>query len=833
VAVVFYTNVIQVRNKIYIRGYLDGKRYTEEVRYKPYIFIPVKDDRDTVFKTIYGDKVEKLQFDSIREARKFTQTYKDVDGFKFYGLTRFVYTCINDRFPGEIQYDPNVVRTWIIDIETDSSNGFGDPRLANKAITCIGVRFGKKRIVFGCGDYSTNDPNIIYIHCKDEKDLLRKFINLWVDEDYGPDIVTGWNIEAYDIPYIVNRIRLLLGEDEVKRLSPFGLIEEKLIQAKYGKEVQTFIIAGISILDYMLLYKKFKSTQLESYSLDHVAFVETKRGKLDYSEYESLNELFINDYTKFINYNVTDLDRVADIDDKNKFIELVMSIAYDAKVNLVDSLTSVLLWDVIGHNYLLSQNKVIPQHLNNPEMVIPGAYVKEPVPGMKHWVVCFDYTSLYPRLIMLLNISPETLAGFKEWGMYEFNQILNGEFDNTEIKTLNVSQAANGARYRRDIYGFLPELMRHGFNIRKEAKKKMNAAKAAYEKNKTPELEKEIAKYENLQLTKKIQLNSLYGSLANPGYRFYDYRNSSAITLTGQLAAKWVEQLINKLMGERYGNKDYVIAVDTDSVYIDCSDFMKGREGESLNDNADFLDNIMQTIIQPTIDQSLLKLAETLNAYEPALEMKREVLANKAIWKAKKMYIMNVLDSERVRYDKPELKMMGIEAIRSSTPVACRDAIKETLKLIMTGTNDDVVHYIEKFKKHFWQLPFEDIAFPRGINGIEKYFDPINGWAKGTPIHVKGALVYNNEIKKRKLEAKYSLISDKDKVKYCYLYEPNPVFSKVISVPKVLPKVLGLENYLDRKTQFEKTYLDPMKTILTIISWDWEINQSIEAFLSG
>ena len=829
----FYTNVVQYRNKIYIRGYLDGKRYVEEIAYKPYIFIPVKDDKPSKYKSIYGDKVEKLNFDSIREARKFIKAYDNVNGFKFYGLTRFVYTCINDRFPGEIQYDPTIVKTWIIDIETDSSNGYGTARLANKEITCIGVRIGKKRIVFGCQDYFTHDKNIIYIRCKNEKDLLRKFINLWTDDDYCPDIVTGWNIEAYDIPYIINRIRLILGEDEVKQLSPYGIIEERIIQAKFGKEVQTYIISGISVLDYMLLYKKFTYTQLESYSLDHVAFVETGRGKLDYSEYENLNELFIKDYKKFIDYNIIDLDRVAEIDEKNKFIELVMSIAYDAKVNLVDSLTSVLLWDVIGHNYLLSQNKVIPKHLHNEEMEIPGAYVKEPRPGMYEWVVCFDYTSLYPRIIMLLNLSPETICGYKEWGAAEFNKVLDGDYDNTEIKNLNVSQAANGARYRRDIYGFLPELMKHGFNIRKVAKDKMKAAKNANEKNPSPELEKEIAKYHNLQLTKKIQLNSLYGSLANPGYRFYDFRNSSAITLTGQLAAKLIENLINKLMSEKFGKKDYVIAVDTDSVYINCQEFMKGRESMDSNSNADFLDNIMQTMIQPAIDDALIKLSESLNAYEPALEMKREVLADKAIWKAKKMYIMNVLDNERVRYAEPELKMMGIEAIRSSTPIACRHAIKDTLKLIMSKGNEEVIEYIENFKKKFWNLSFEDIAFPRGINGIDKYYDPVTGYSKGTPIHVRGALIYNNEIKKRKLEAKYPLISNNDKVKFCYLNEPNPVFSNVISVPKILPKVIGLENYIDRKTQFEKTYLEPIKTILTIIGWDWERNQSIEAFLAG
>lgn len=824
----FYSNVYQHKNRILVRGYRDGQRYKEVVNYRPYVFLPQKDDKSSPYRTLSGEKVSKLEFDSLHSARKFVKDYETVDGFKFYGLTRFVYTYINDKFPGEVRYDPQILKTWIIDIETDSSEKFGDPSLGDTAITCIGVRIGKKRIVFALGDFFTQDKNIIYIRAKNEADLLRKFLNLWADEELGPDIITGWNIEAYDIPFIINRITRVLGADEVKRLSPWGIIEGREIQGKYGKEQTVYTIAGISILDYYLIYRKFTYTQLESYSLDHVSFHETGRGKLDISEYENLNHLFQENHQKFIEYNIIDLDRVAEIDEKNKFIELVMAIAYDAKINLIDSLTSVLLWDVIGHNYLLSKGIVIPQKANNPHMSIPGAYVKKPHIGMSKWVVCFDFTSLYPKLINLLNISPETLIDFNEWGMKEFNSVLEGTFDKETLKQLNVCQAANGARYRKDKHGFLPELMSLQFAKRVEYKNKMLDAKKENEKNPSPELEKEIARCHNLQQAKKIQLNSLYGSLANEYYRFYDFRLSSAITLTGQLAVKWIEKTINSLMSEMFGEKDYIIAIDTDSVYINCQPFMMEAP---LDKRAavEFLDNIMNTIIQPVIDSSLIELADTLNAYEQALTMKREAIADVAIWRAPKMYIMNVLNSEGVQYAEPQLKMMGIEAIRSSTPIVCRDAIKATLKLIMTDDNDAVIKYIESFKERFMSLPFEDVAFPRGINGIEKYADEKTLAKSGTPIHVRGALVYNEMIRQAGLVNKYSMISDKEKVKFCYLKLPNPAFSHVIAAPKILPKILELDAYIDREKQYDKAYLEPIKSILTIIDWKWEDNWTVNS----
>lgn len=405
----FYTNAHLRGNNIFLRGYLDGKRFKQVIPYKPYLFVPSPQNKKTEYKNLEGHYVSKMPFDNIKDAREFFNTYSDVENFKIYGLEKFLYTFISDSYPGEVHYDSSIIKVWIIDIEVASDDGFPNIQDATKEITAISCRFDNKTVVYGCGNYIPHRKDILYVKCRDEKDLLRKFLDLWNNEEFGPDVVTGWNIERFDIPYMVNRISKILGDEEAKRLSPWKILYEKEIEW-HGKPVQTFNPVGISVLDYYELYRKFTYNQQESYTLDHIAFIETGKRKLSYEEYGSLNELYKQDFQKFIEYNVTDTDRVADIDDKMKLIELVYAMAYDAKINYVDALTSVLLWDIIVYNYLKEKNVVIPQNKSRGIIneFIPGGHVKEPVPGLYKWVLSFDLTSLYPSLIQQYNIGPET-----------------------------------------------------------------------------------------------------------------------------------------------------------------------------------------------------------------------------------------------------------------------------------------------------------------------------------------------------------------------------------------------------------------------------------------
>lgn len=471
----FYTNVAIHRNNVLVIGYRDGQRYQNKYPYKPYLFLPSKKD-DAEYRDIYGAPADIIRFDSISEARQFSQRYSGVGGFTYYGMERFQYPYIFDSYPGKIKYDGAWIRRANIDIETANEfQGFPSVETVPEQITLIGIGIGdKRRIVFGWGEFEgCDDRRVEFIRCLDERSMLLEFLKWWSDPNNTPDIITGWNIEKFDIPYIVNRIRKVLGEIDARRLSPWGILREKTVEI-YNREHTIYLPVGISVLDYYELYRKFTYTQLESYSLDHVAFIETGKGKLDYTEYASLQDLYKNDYNKFVKYNVTDIDRVQDIDAKKKFIDLVLAIAYDAKVNFNDALTSVQLWDVIIHNYLLERKIVVPRSFPKQLVEIPGAYVKDPRVGLSHWVVSFDLTSLYPHLIMQYNISPEKLHSYdEEWSLDKFRSLLHERFDRTEALDTDTTIAANGARFKRDSIGFLPELMQYQFDLRSAYKKQM------------------------------------------------------------------------------------------------------------------------------------------------------------------------------------------------------------------------------------------------------------------------------------------------------------------------------------------------------------------------
>ncbi len=834
----FYTNAHRYRNQILLRGYDEnGYAVKERVSYKPYLFLPSKEGH---YRTLDGMRVEKKTFDSMKDAREFIGQFKDVSNFEYYGMTQWLYPFIFDNYRGEIKYDSSKIKVANIDIEVASDDGFPDIQDALKEVTAICLRHNGFSHVFGCGKFKTDDPNVRYVKCKDEEALLKAFLAEW--NIIEPDVVTGWYIEFFDIPYLVNRITNLLGEDEAKRLSPWGLMEEKTIEIR-GRENQVFTPVGVSVLDYQNLYKKFTYTQQESYKLDHIAFVEIGERKLDYSEYESLLELYKNDFQKFIEYNIHDCALVERIDDKLKLLELVYALSYDAKVNYSDALTSVRLWDVIIHNYLLERRIVVPQFTpSSNEVNIVGGHVKDPKIGLHDWMVSFDLNSLYPHLIMQYNISPETYAGCLQEvsGQPEdkeriVTKILNGDFDFYDEYREEYAITANYGLYKKDKQGFLPALMEKMYVDRTVYKKQMIEVKKQYEESKDAELLKEVSRLHNMQMAKKIQLNSAYGALANQYFRWFDTRHAEAITMSGQLSIRWIEgkmnTFLNKLLKTKM--KDYVVASDTDSIYVSLDGLVRQIFSEKkppINKVVAFLDKACEKTIQPFIDNSYQELAEYVGAYQQKMFMKRESIADKGIWRGKKMYILNVWNNEGVQYKEPQLKTMGIEAVRSSTPAACRENIKKALKIIMTGTQDELITFIEKFRTDFSHLPFEDIAFPRGVNGINKYRCPASVYKKGTPIHVKGALVYNKLINTHKIEKKFPPISDGDKIKFSYLKVPNPAFSTVISVPGILPPKFELEKYIDRDMQFNKSFLEPIKSITSVIGWETEERSTLEGF---
>ena len=629
-------------------------------------------------------------------------------------------------------------------------------------------------------------------------------------------------------------LKEFLGEKLMKRLSPWGLVTEDEIYIAGRKNI-AYDIGGVTQLDYLNLYKKFTYKAQESYRLDYIASVELGQKKLDHSEYDTFKDFYTKGWQKFVEYNIIDVELVDRMEDKMKLIELAITMAYDAKANYVDVFSQVRMWDTIIYNYLKKRNIVIPpKNRSNKNEKYAGAYVKEPIPGKYDWVVSFDLNSLYPHLIMQYNISPETLKDERH-PTATVDRILSEELNFELYKDTAV--CANGAMYRKDKRGFLPEIMEKIYKDRTVYKKKMLAAKQAYEKTPTKTLEKEIARCNNIQMARKIQLNSAYGAIGNQYFRYYKLANAEAITLSGQVSIRWIENRMNSYLNKilKTEDVDYVIASDTDSIYLNLGDLVnrvyEGRE-KTAESVVSFLNKICEVEFEKYIESSYEKLASYVNAYDQKMFMKRENIAERGIWTAKKRYILNVWDSEGVRYEEPKLKMMGIEAVKSSTPAPCRTMIKDGLKLMMNGTEEDVIKFIDDCRTKFKKLPPEEIAFPRTVSDVKKYYNYTDIYTKGTPIHCRGALLFNHYIKKNKLDRKYSLIGNGEKIKFIYLKKPNIIRENVISFIQDFPHELGLDKYIDYDLQFEKSFVEPLKAILDAIGWNVEKTVNLELFFT-
>ena len=830
----FYTNVYEKFNKMLVRGYDNGEYFQIEEDYQPTLFVPSK--KKTKYKTLDGYAVEPIQPGKISECREFLDKYSKVEGFTVYGNDNYKAQYISDKYPEEeIKFDITKIRLFTIDIEVSAESGFPNVfDCAEEILTITLQNYATKQIVCfaNARHYENTRKDVAYVRCSDEIDLIHKFLAFW--QQNTPDAITGWNCELYDIPYIAGRIERILGEKEARRLSPWGNIRRKELVIQ-GREQISYEIAGVSVIDYLDLYKKFTYTNQESYRLDNIAFVELGQKKLDHSEFDTFREFYTKDWQKFVDYNIKDVELVDQLEDKMKLIELCLTMAYDAKVNYNDVFFQVRTWDAIIYNYLKKRNIVIPpKDKSSKDEKYAGAYVKEPIPGIYDWVVSFDLNSLYPHLIMQYNISPETLLEEKH-PQATVDRILQEQI-NFELHK-DYAVCPNGAMYRKDIKGFLPELMEKMYGDRVIFKKKMIEAKKEYQKTPTKELEKEIARCNNIQMAKKISLNSAYGAIGNQYFRYYKLANAEAITLSGQVSIRWIEGKMNKYLNKvlKTQDTDYVIASDTDSIYLNMGPLVKcvykGRE-TTREKVVDFLDKICKVELEPYIESSYQELADYVNAYEQKMQMKRENIADRGIWTAKKRYILNVWDSEGVRYEQPKLKIMGLEAVKSSTPAPCRQMIKDALKLIMTKTEDDMINYIEQSRKEFTNLSVEEISFPRTVSDVVKHKAHATIYGKGTPIHVRGALLYNHFIKEKKLDKKYAAIQNGEKIKFCYLKLPNPIRENVISYIQEFPKELGLDKYIDYELQFNKAFLEPMRVILDAIGWKVEKTITLESFFA-
>ena len=824
----FYTSVEKYGNKILYVGYENGKKVSFSDDFHPTLFVSTKEK--TEYRTLFGKKVDTIQPGTMKECQEFIERYESTN-FEVSGNRNWVQQYIAEKFPNGTMYDPNILRVVYIDIEVASDQGFPEPKVADKEVTAIALKynFDDTVYVWGYGEYEP-DENVEYVRCKNENELLHLFLDNWSNN--SPDVITGWNVKGFDMLYLVNRISRMLGDRENNRFSPFKMPPMK---SKYGDSVD---FRGVITLDYLELFRRFgyySYGNQESYSLDNIANVTLGEKKLDYSEYGTLAELYIQNHQKFIDYNVRDTLLVERIDKQTNMLGLALTLAYKSNAVLTAPMGTTKLWETYIYNVMYRNNIVMPAMSRGKSIgQIKGGYVKEPHVGAHKWVASFDLNSLYPHLIMQYNMSPETIGPML--GGHTVEQLLNGKEVNAPT---DHCVTPGGQTFKTTRKGLFPFIIEKEYAERSEIKKEMLRVQQEIEDNgSTPELEQKKVHLNNEQMGIKILMNSLYGAMANEYFQFFHNNTAEAITLSGQLTIRWAEKHVNEyLQRVMEDDKDRIIAIDTDSIYVCLDDLVKKfktgtfhREIDEIKQDDEgvtqFIDKMAQKAIEPVLEKCFNKLAKYLSAYDQKMVMKREVIASKVIFTGKKKYIANVINNEGVQYAKPKMKITGIESVRSSTPQVCRKMIEDSLDIIMNQDETTLQEYVKENREQFRTLPAEDVAFPRGVSEVTRYTVG-DSYDKGTPIAVRGAILYNKYRKKGS-----EPIRDKDKVKFTYLKIPNPIGENVIAFPAVLPNELGLHDYVDYDEQFDKAYLSPINIICEKIGWKTEKQSTLEDFFS-
>lgn len=831
----FYTNVFRKGNHILFRGYENNKAYVRKLEYKPDLYISSSNPR-APYKSLDGQPLDVLRPGTIKETQDFIEQYKGVKNFNYFGMENWIFSFINQEFNDgkPLKYDDSLIRIANIDIEVKSDNGFPEPDRATEEIISITCHDSKDKIyhVFGLGDYKPHREDVRYTRHKDEKDLVIHFIEWFRSK--GFDVITGWNTEGFDIPYMVNRFKRL--DIDPASLSPYRSIQQKE-HLRRGKEIKTYLLHGLASLDYMHIYLKFNLKLPESWALNYIAHVELGEKKLDYSEYGSLRELYKHDYQKFIEYNIRDVELVNMIENKKRFLQVVFNLAYYARVNYEDVLKQTKMWDSIIYNYLKPKGIIIPKRSFSEAKTekYKGAYVKDPKAGLYKWIINFDLKSLYPHLFMWGNVGPDTYKG--KIANFPIECALENNIPpgiTSMISKNNYALTGNGTYYLRDKKGFLADILETLYEERASYKTKATELKKL--PNQTKEIKDEIARLNLLQEVKKVCLNSSYGAIGNEGFRFYNLDQAESITYSAQLAIRWIANKFNIFLNKSLNSKDYeyVFYSDTDSCYITLDNLVK-KSG--LKDNkkiVKFLDKFAKEVLQPYIQKSYHELGVMMNAYQPdKLQMAREYIANKGLWTdVKKRYILNVMDDNGLVHKVPQLKVTGFESVRSSTPEVFRKSLKNSFKIIMNKDEVFLRKYASALRKRLLsgtKINIEDIAMSTSVSDIKK-FESKDGkglFKKGAPAHCKGAITYNHLLKEKKLLQKYQLLNDGDKMKLIQLKTPNPLELPTIGIVNVLPKEFGLHKYVDTEAIYEKFYAAPLQKLLDVVGW--KINDKEES----
>lgn len=857
----YYTSFFRRGDRVYIREITsEGKRNNYSVEYKPKLYFAT-DDPNCGYATLDGRPLREVEFSSMSNAKEYSKVY---DGDLF-GFNRYEYACINDLYPDHINYSMDNLRVGFLDIETCSDGGFSTIENPYQQINLIQFMYRGVIYIFGLNLYESYTDKVKFVKCSDEVDLLTKFVKFFRKVD--PDIISGWNSSGYDMPMMWARMTHLEMESEFKKMSPFNMIEvyDDIVFGKPQKRVE---LRGIQHLDYMNLFKKFDQRRFVDYKLNTVAEKVINRGKVKYDG--SLSQLYHTDYNKFVEYGLTDVDLLDEMDKTTQHLELVVMLGYKSKTNFEDAFYQVRMWDCTFYDYLKNvKNIQVPfdkhefkenldydeEMLDDVDEKYEGAYVKPPVSGKYKWIMSDDVQSLYPSLMMGWNMSPETYCGKDDINVDYVLTSITPQFTQ-RLKDDNIAIASNGAKFIRDFKGFIPEVLEGEFNARvsakntaKKAKKRCEEIQNILDSNEPHDRDALLVELKTQKMVQsingildkalKVRINSAYGAIGNPHFRFYKKDIAEAITLTGQTLLKLIDRDFNAYMNSQLKNsvnKDYIIYQDTDSAYISLEDVVNNfvPKDTPVEKVVEFLDRYHDKYLKPIIDKTTEDMQKTLNVFEYKLKFVRDVIADVGIFLSKKRYVLQVWDVEGVRYKSPELKQMGVETVKSSTPDFCKQKIQHAINLMLNSNNDELIDYLQEVEQEYYKLPPEKMASPRGISNLDKWvkmdkkvgvFSDENEYVditheSRTPFHVKGAIVFNNLINKFNLTNVYQPFTNGDKIKFVYLKEPNPTKNNGISFDETIPEEFGLKSYIDYELQYEKTLLAPIRAIADVIKWE-------------
>ena len=824
----------------------EGVRIETEIPFRPYLYLEKEGATDAT--SIFKTSLLKKQFKNSMERKRFVDS--TANKRIFHNLApeqQFLIEMYRDQ-NNKPEFSKHPLKVFLLDIEVDTTvdSAFPTPEKAAVPINLITVydTLTKTTHTWGLKQrYTPTLPECIYHYCKDEEELILQFVEFW-KSDY-PDIASGWNSSGFDFPYIINRFTRIFGDDFVRQLSPTGNVRGRKVFTDMGKEVTIWSIQGVSLLDYMDLYKTFSPGEKESFSLNYIAELELGEGKIAYNAV-SLGELAASDWKTFVDYNIQDVHLLVKLEEKLKFLEIARMLAYKGCTNFEAALGKVAIVTGAVAIQASKQGYVIPTFPNNMEREsYEGGYVRDPEKGLQKAVVSFDVNSLYPNTIITLNISPETKIGKVISGDYEnFTgemtiRLINGKTHNLPADKFKmflakeqISLSKAGVLYSQKTKGVIPNLIDEIYSDRVKTKQELTKLKKS--KNKDDRAHQlKITYFDTLQYTLKILLNSIYGTFANKHSSLMDIDHATSITVTGQNVSKAGGHIIDNFVKAKYGIEQSITKYgDTDSLYVSIQPLLDklqipllvdGEVNPRVHEIVDKLDKHVNTEILEWARKDLFSI-------DPRYVFKREVIADVGIFLQKKRYILHVLDEEGVAVDK--FKYTGIELARSTTPKKVKKFIEDIIKTALLTQNFKQTNEVyRKSYTSFQKLDPNDIAARTSINNLEKYSEgsSLYKFQNKTPSHVKGAIAYNILIKELKIDDKYEAIQAGQKVKKLYCAK-NKYGLDAITYVSTLPEEFAIK--IDWDKMFSKLVTQPTERLYDAIGWTLpEIGKEVQTDL--